>query len=467
MTPYSLRARLLLWLLAATAVLGLIALIDTWREALRTAQSVSDRVLVGSALAIAERVTIDQYGGLEVDLPFSSLEMLASTAQDKVFYRVDGPVGSFLTGYADLPVVATNGSEPGFADGVFGAAPIRSATLVREVSTGEASIAFSVTVAESTRARAALARAILIRSALRLGLLILGVAVVVWVAVTLGLRPLVRLGDRIAERSQGDLRPVTADTPEEVEPLVTAINSFMARLETALDALRNFTGNASHQLRTPLAVVRTQLALIDRSANPDEANEAGQKAKEALERAERVLGQLLVLARVDASSGAAVLDRVDLAALAREVTAEWVPAALQADIDLGFEGLETATVQADAVLLAELMKNLISNAIAYAGRGAVVTVRVQDQGDMLWLDVEDNGPGLKPEARATAARARHGTARPLPSLPKGHGSGMGLGLAIAAEITALFGAEFHLDAPASGRGLLARIRFAKEVPAED
>ena len=364
------------WLLMATAVLGLIALVDTWREALRTAQSVSDRVLVGSALAIAERVTVDQSGGLEVDIPFSSLEMLASTAQDKVFYRVDGPVGSFLTGYRDLAVVSAPPGGVGFADGVYGNVGIRSATLLREVSTGAKSIAFSVTVAESTRARAALARAILFRSALRLGLLMLGVAGIVWVGVTLALRPLERLGEAIAERSPGDLRPVTANTPEEVEALVAAINSFMGRLQTALDGLRNFTGNASHQLRTPLAVVRTQLALMDRSESRAQTATASDKARSALERAERVLAQLLVLARVDASSGAAVLQPVDMVAIAKEVTAEMVPSALPADIDLGFEGLEEAVVLADAVLLAEVLKNLVANAISYAGAGAMVTVRV-------------------------------------------------------------------------------------------
>ena len=121
MTPYSLRRRLLLWLLLATAVLGVMAMLDTWREALRTAQSVSDRVLVGSALAIAERVTVDQSGGLEVDIPYSSLEMLTSTAQDQVFYRVDGPVGSFLTGYSDLAVSSAPAGGVAFADGVYGA----------------------------------------------------------------------------------------------------------------------------------------------------------------------------------------------------------------------------------------------------------------------------------------------------------------------------------------------------------
>ena len=248
MTPYSLRRRLLLWLLLATALIGLVALLDTWREALRTAQGVSDRVLVGSALAIAERVTVDESGLLEVDIPYSSLEMLTSPRRTRCSTGVDGPVGSFLTGYEDL---AVNPAPPGgvaFADGMHGEVGIRSATLMREVSTGKRSIPFSVTVAESTLARSALARDILVRSALRLAVLIAGVGAIVWIAVTLALRPLNRLGAIIAERSPADLRAVTVEVPQEVAALVSAINSFMARLETALDALRHFTGNASHQL---------------------------------------------------------------------------------------------------------------------------------------------------------------------------------------------------------------------------
>lgn len=463
MKPYSLRRRLLLWLFLATAFLGLIALIDTWREALRTAQSVSDRVLFGSALAIAERVSVDEAGGLEVDLPFSSLEMLSSTAQDKVFYRVDGPVGSFLTGYKDLAIVAAPPGGVAFADGVHDGVNIRSATVMREVSTGAASIAFSVTVAESTRARSALARAILIRSALRLTVLILGVATLVWIAVTVALRPLERLGGTIAERSPDDLHPITADTPQEVEPLVLAINQFMGRLKTALDALRNFTGNASHQLRTPLAVVRTQLALIDRSTSPEEAALASEKAKSALERAERVLSHLLVLARVDASASAAVLTPVDLVMVAKEVTSELVTDALTQNIDLGFEGSGTVEVTADPVLLAELLRNLVSNAISYAGRGAVVTVRVRECKDGPVLEVEDNGPGLSQAQMQAAQDLGRAAQRPSPQIVKGPTSGMGLGLAVAAEIAKLFKTNLRLARPKTGSGLLASIDFGTPV----
>jgi two-component system, OmpR family, sensor histidine kinase TctE len=223
--------------------------------------------------------------------------------------------------------------------------------------------------------------------------------------------------------------------------------------------LRNFTGNASHQLRTPLAVVRTQLALIDRSTGPEEAAAASDKAKSALERAERVLSHLLVLARVDASAGEAQLSSVDLVAVAKEVTSEMVPSALMQDIDLGFEGLEAAEVPADPILLAELLRNLVSNAIAYAGRGAVVTVRVVTKGQDVVLEVEDNGPGLTPDQIAAAVQSGRGVSRPLPQLAKGQANGMGLGLAVAVEIANLFKTNLELAKARSGSGLLASITF--------
>lgn len=445
MTRWSLRRRLLLWLLAATAILGAFALADTRDEAIRTAQNVSDRVLAGSALAIAEGVSVDLDGGFQVDIPYSALEMLSSTAQDRVFYRVDGPAG-FLTGYDTLSMVPEGDQEMRFADGSFGTVPIRLASLTRSISSGEGPLPFTVTVAESTLARDALARAILWRSALRLSLMIAGAALIVWIAVTVAMRPLNRLGEAIAQRSPDDLRPVTADTPDEVAGLVEAVNSFMGRLDTALAALKNFTGNASHQLRTPLSVVRTQLALASRTDDPAAMRAATAKADQALARAERILAQLLVLARVDAAAGQQAsgqqTGRFDLAALARELTAEMVPAAAERGVDLGFDGAARCEVAAEPVLVSEMLRNLIDNAIQYSGRGAEVTVRLHPD----WtIEVADDGPGIPPDRLAqlaTRARAPKGDA--------GH-AGYGLGLAIAHEIAALFGATVTL-APARAAG---------------
>ncbi len=135
----------------------------------------------------------------------------------------------------------------------------------------------------------------------------------------------------------------------------------------------------------------------------------------ALERAERVLSHLLVLARVDASAGASTLTAVDLVATAKDLVSEMVPTALAQSIDLGFEGPDTAEVAADPILLAELLRNLVSNAITYAGRGALVTVRIVAQPDHVLLEVEDNGPGLSEQQMATAVQSRRGSSRPLPS----------------------------------------------------
>ncbi len=454
MTRYSLRRRLIAWLLAATALIGVLALLDTRAEAIRTAQGVSDRVLAGSALAIAERVTADEAGGLEVDIPYSALEMLTSTAQDQVFYRVDGADGVFLTGYESLRPVPVAADGIGFADGVYGAVPIRLVSLVRDVSTGDGSARFTVTVAESTLARDALARSILRRAALRLAGMIFGAAAISWVTVTLALRPLDRLGEAIAERSPGDLRPVLAAVPAEVEGLVEAINSFMGRLDTALGALRNFTGNASHQLRTPLTVIRTQLALATRAPDAGVAREAAEKADAAVARAERVLAQLLVLARVDAAAGGA-FDVLDVAALARGVVAEMVPAALRAGVDLGYEGDGLAMIRAEPVLLAELLRNLLDNAVAYAGPRAVVTLRTVVDMDVV-VEVEDNGPGLSADRRAALAQGKRGAGSDVRR--QGHG-GYGFGLAIVQEIASLMEATVTFESGPDQRGLRVRIAF--------
>lgn len=449
--PFSIRRRLLAWLLVATAVFGALALIDTWREARRMAAALSDRLLAGSALVIAERASLDQGGRIAIAIPYGALEMLSSAAEDRVFYRVDGPPGQLVTGYGDLPVApAVPGGTPGFADDLFRGVPVRVASIARAASTGIDEVPFTVTVAETTNARQQLTRDILMRSALRLALMMLGAALIVGLAVTISLRPLHRLGEAIATRSSDDLSPVETPVPSEVRGLVATINLFMSRLKSALDGLRHFTGNAGHQLRTPLAVVRTQLALASRATSLDAAQAAARKGDLAVAHAERILAQLLLLARVDAAAGAAP-GALELAGFARDLTAEHIPAAAEAGIDLGFEGQGPLHIRAEPLLLGEALRNLISNAILHTGRGTVVTVRVARIGDSALVAVEDDGPGI-PEAampRAVSRFARGSSAAP----------GMGLGLPVVDEIARLFGGEVRLGPGPGARGLSVDLRF--------
>jgi two-component system sensor histidine kinase TctE len=449
--PYSLRRRLLLWLLGPLLAIGAVALADTWREARDTADAVSDRVLAGSALAIAERVVVSENGALEVDIPYVALEMLTSAAQDRVFYRVDSPPGQFVTGYDDLPAVTDAVAErTEFRSGSFRGEPIRIAVLARSASTGASSVPFVVTVAETTIARTQLAQTILLRSALRLGALIACAALIVWFAVTASLQPLYRLRDAIARRTPDDLEPIRQEVPGEVRGLVDTVNSFMGRLGDTLSAMRRFTGNASHQLRTPMTIVRTQLALSARAQSLDEAKQAARTADHAATHAQRVLAQLLLMARVDGAASQRQLAAVpvDLADLAQRCVAERVPQASAAGVDLGFEADGPAMGRGEPLLLAEMIGNLVDNAIRYAGPGAEATVRVT-AGDRAILEVEDNGRGVAPDKLPELGRRfQRGGAG---------GEGSGLGLSIVGEIAALFGAEMELAHGEGGRGLRVRI----------
>ncbi|MDR0252564.1 MAG: sensor histidine kinase [Brucellaceae bacterium] len=463
-TAYSLRKRLLGWLLVSTFMIGLIALVDTYQEAVSTANKVADRVLSGSALAIAERVVVSEHGDLEVDIPYVALEMLTSAAQDRVFYRVDGPPEQFITGYETLPLLKNPQNEDlEFGDGIYRGEQIRLVLLRRSASTGVNSVPFTVTVAETTMARRQLTQTILLRSALRLLFMIVGTALVVWIAVTYALRPLYRLSDAIAERNPQDLHPISEHVPDEVQGLVETVNFFMVRLQSALDALRHFTGNASHQLRTPLAVVRTQLALAQRTGDRQAMLEAVAQADQAVAHAERILAQLLLLAKIDASGDQAMqlLMPVDLAETARQITGDYVRDAALQHIDLGYDGEDSLIIQGDRLLLEEALKNLISNALLYAGAESMVTVRVRRQDDCACLEVEDNGAGV-PEDKLALIRKRFdrgATSKNAQHQPQGSG----LGLSIVEEIAALHGGDLRLQRANQSNGLLAIIRLPLNI----
>lgn len=467
-SSYSLRGRLLLWLLVPLMLIGLIALYDGYRAARTTADEVSDRVLTGSALAIAERVFVNDEGLLEVDIPYVALQMLTSSEDDRVFYRIEDGDGQFITGYRKLELPKAPPPTPDslqFTNGTFRGDAIRIATYSSAASSSTKSLGFRVGIAETTNARNAIAQDILIRSALRQAALIFTAALVVWFAVTRALGPLHRLESAVARRSPDDVRPIEHRVPSEVRGLVQTINELMGRFASSISALRRFTSNTSHQFRTPLALIKTHLEVAGRESDPKLKQEAIDNANHAVGDAERLMAQMLLLARIDATSRAEMsAETCELSAIARGVCEDFVLQLSNAGrtaIDLGFHAEQDVWIKGEKTLVQEVVRNLIDNSIKHGEAGSgqstlhidVSVAAVDGHGDIV---VEDNGPGFAWQETTQSAQAS-GAGPALQGTQSRHG-GSGIGLTIVREILHLLSARIRFVGNGNGNGNMAAPR---------
>ena len=447
---WSMRRRLLLWLVIPLLLLCGFLLVQSFFSARAAADRSYDRLLQASALAISERV-IFLDGHVDVDLPYAALEMLASTAQDRVFYRISDPQGGFVTGYRDLPAAtepAAPGSTPRFYDARYHGEAVRMVSLSKPVISGR----LTIEVAQTRDERRQLTWELALSTTWRLLLLIAVAGVLIWWGVQRNLAPLAALRQELRQRSARDLHPLESPAPCEIAPLVTAINQLMARLEASLGGMQRFIADAAHQLRTPLAVLHTQAELALREPDQTASRSALQALLDSTRRATRLANQLLDHARASSDIGVLDLSTVDLPKLAAEITAEFVPIALRRDMDLGLEAGPSAFVQGDQVLLCELLKNLIDNAIRYCHRGARITVRVYQRSGSVCLEVEDNGPGIAPAERERVFDRFYRSVDV-------DSEGSGLGLAIVKEIVQAHSGQISLATGDAG-GLLVRVRLS-------
>ncbi len=452
---WSLRRRLLAWLLIPLVLVCVVLLADAYVNAIRQADKAYDRLLMASALAIAERVVAEN-GRIEVDLPYVALEMFSSAAQDRVFYRVTGPVDEFVTGYRDLPGPPPDAAEDTvFYDADYRGSKVRVAILSQPISGPGVRGRVEIQVAQTRNERDLLAQEIVLGAGIRLSLLVILAAIIIWIGVTAGLAPLRRLQQAVQSRSPRDLAPLESDVPREVRALVSAINDLMGRLDTSMGRMRRFIADASHQLRTPLSALKTQTELALREPGADGVRESLTRLHDSTRRTSRLADQLLTLARAEPGGAPYRQDAVDLAAIAEHVARDWVPAALERAVDLGFEGEATSVkVLGDETLLRETIKNLIENAVLYGGSGSKVTVRIRapDGKGVAWIEVEDDGPGL-PESERLLVLDR------FYRVPGGPSEGCGLGLAIVKEIAERHGGKISLLSGSGGRGLIVQVEL--------
>lgn len=458
--PSSLRATLLRWLLWPTLVALPLASLHAYHEGLALADAAYDRSLLLSARTMAETIRrVD--GRYTVELSHAALDMAESGLGARVFHRIAGPDGQLLAGFADLPPVppglALSPAYPALVhlyDATYQGQPVRVAALHQPVSEPGGSGLALVQVAETLEARTLVTRRLLVNTVVRqLLLLALATGLILW-AVRRGLAPLDGLRRDAEARSVDDLTPFDEHTaPGEARGFVLALNRYVARLAELITLRKRFIENAAHQLRTPIAVLKTQVALAARERDPQALREIVQAMSGTADAAARLANQLLSLTRAE-HGPAQHAEEVDLATLARGLCLDMAPRALAGGADLGFDDAPCgdARLQGDPVLLQEMLANLLDNALKYAGPGALITVRVQALEDSLLLIVDDNGPGIAPHERAEALRRFH-------RLPGQAVPGSGLGLAIVEEIATRHGGTVRLaDSPCGG------LRVAVQLP---
>lgn len=454
----SLREQLLVRLLTPVVLVTLISSVISYYYAFNYATLAYDYSLYDSALDISRQVHVIN-GELRVDLPRAALDMLESDKHDNVYYMVNDSRGRLITGYNGLPLPKIAGvtGKPVYYDDVFVDNPVRLTALTIPVSgLPPDQDHIQIVVAETLNKRHTLANEILLGMVLPELLLVALIGLLIWYGVARGLRPLLELQAEISSRSHRDLSPLPVqNAPGELRALVGAMNGLLSSLATALAAQQRFIADAAHQLRTPLAGLRTQTELALRQNNPQEVRNTLRQIDTATARTTHLVNQLLSLARAEPGANQlSALQRVDLTALARTTTTEWVPHAIERNIDLGFEvGDAAAYVNGDPILLRELLGNLIDNAIRYTPPGGQVTVTVTSAAGACSLSVEDNGPGIPAAERERVFERFH---RLL-----GNGAdGCGLGLAIVREIAFSHGATVALEEAAGGQGTRVRVDFA-------
>ena len=277
---------------------------------------------------------------------------------------------------------------------------------------------------------------------------------VVWWVVSGSLEPVARVRSQVARRQADDLSPVSeAGLPDEVRPLVHELNLLFGRVRTAFDAQQNFVADAAHELRTPLAALRLQTQSLDRAADPEARKVAVGRLTAGIDRATRLVEQLLVLARQEASAANGVATRpVDLAELARRTVGDLVGLAQAKEVDLGLQHADPASIDGQPDALHILLRNLVENAVKYTPAGGTVDIAVRAHKDTVDVVVEDSGPGIPPEERERVFDRFYRVAG-------SEAAGSGLGLAIIKAIAERHGATLKLDKSERLGGLAATVRF--------
>lgn len=347
---------------------------------------------------------------------------------------------------ANAPVQPLTDREQGFSDSVI------DGDRWRVFSTWDDSGKNLIHVAERAEVRDELARGIAgnLLKPLLFSLPLL--AVLLWVAVARGLRPLVKLTSEVEQREPDSLAPLDAGAaPREVMPLIERLNRLFVRIDASLQKERRFTADAAHELRTPVAAIKAQAQVARAAVNEAERAHALDNAILGCDRAAHLIDQLLTLARID-TLGDEVTEPCQLRGIAAEVIAAIAPAALGQGVRLELTEGDEVVVRGNPVLLRILLRNLIDNAVRHTPPGTSVWINVANEQGLGSLSVSDNGPGIPEPERARVAERFY---RPLGT----RASGSGLGLSIVKRIAEIHAASLQIAPQNDGKGLRVTVIF--------
>ena len=443
MRARSLRRQLLAGILIPMV---LIVAFNTWslyRQALAALNTAYDRTLLASAKSLGESLDVRGEGDaarLQANVPSAALEAFEADLQSRMAYRISTRQGVLLSGYDDLPM--WHGQIPmqppyaalvDFYDGQFRGEPVRMAVLLQPVASTTGRDVAVVQVAETLEIRHALARQILWDTLARQAALIALIAATVIVVVQRATRPVRALSHELQARPDDDLRPIAApDAPRELQPLIAATNEHMRRQSDLLAQQQRFVRDASHQLRTPLAVLKAQVQSARRGdvAPP----EALAEIEHTVDRATQLANQMLALAKVAQLQQQADVAPAQFDEVVRAVALDVAPLIAGKGLDFDLQ-TEPVTLRAHDWMLRELTRNLLHNAIRHTPAGGLLAITLVRAGGEARLTVADGGPGVAPEVAERLFQ---------PFSAGAGGTGSGLGLAICHEIVQTLGGRIQL-----------------------
>lgn len=432
---HSLRGRLLWFLLAAIIMAALAQASIAYRSALYDADQIFDYHMQQMALSLRSGAPLANHAQA---LP-------ADPANNDMVVQVWTPDGVQVfrsITRAELPQRAVLGFSNVKANG----------TTYRIFSVQTSSQ--TVQIAQDMAVRKRMAGSLALRTVGPIALMAPILMLVVWWVVSGSLAPVSRVRKQVAARQADDLSPVSeSGLPDEVRPLVHELNLLFGRVKTAFDAQQHFVADAAHELRTPLAALKLQVLSLERAESEEKRSLAISRVSAGIERATRLVEQLLVLARQEASAASGdQLQLVDLTDVVKRALGDMAGVAQARKIDLGLHHMDEAQAAGQADALNILLRNLVDNAIKYTPSGGTVDIDLRSTPVGVTLSVEDSGPGIPEEERERVFSRFY-------RVPGTDANGSGLGLAIIKAIAERHGARLVLDQSERLGGLCVRVEF--------